>query len=164
MRVRVLTIADLHQSSRLFAQVLDAVQKHCPDVLAFVGDFLFALEDKTGLINAEDLAAQIAKLETEHIVFVRGNHEEANWSNFAYSWPHEKRPLNALYGTALEAGPLTILGFPCHTGWEEPWCDLIPKAGHVVTLDPAGSGIRPLPVDVEKWLPKTMRKLGPKGR
>jgi hypothetical protein len=38
--VTVLTAADLHQSRQLYQDLRDAVEKHRPEVVALVGDFL----------------------------------------------------------------------------------------------------------------------------
>lgn len=161
--VSVLTLADLHQSKELYAQLASAVNRHRPQAVAFVGDFLNVLEplanrDQYGI---EELASQLSQLPAQHLIFIRGNHEDQNWFNFVYCWPFEKRPLIALYGTSFSLGPLAIVGFPCRMGWEEPWCESLPKTGNELSLDPAKTGRQPLRLNVDKWLPKLMRNLGP---
>jgi Icc-related predicted phosphoesterase len=163
--IRVLTVTDLHQSRLLSEQLLTAVKTHEPAIIAFVGDFLNALDPAASKeqFGAEEFAEYLAKFPGK-CVFIRGNHEEQNWTNFVYAWPHEKAPLIALHGTAFQAGPLVLVGFPCALGWQEPWCESMPKAGNELSLDPVKSGIKRIPADSDKWLPKVMRELGPSGR
>lgn len=164
--IRVLTVADIHQSKSLIRQLELACKMHEPDVLAFVGDFLNAFE--TGATKEqyalEECARKYSAMAARHIVFVRGNHEEQNWTNFVYSWPHEKRSLIALHGTAFMLPPLVIVGFPCRMGDEEGWCNSLPKNGANVIDIAKPSGRSPLPAGAYGWLPKLMKKLGPAGR
>ena len=42
--VKVLTVADLHQSKTLYEQLEKAVRLHTPDLAAVIGDCLYAVE------------------------------------------------------------------------------------------------------------------------
>jgi Icc-related predicted phosphoesterase len=162
--VRVLTATDLHQSRLLYGGLTEAVRKHSPDVVAVVGDALeaFSRSGKRRL-SAEECAQILADLPIEHILFTRGNHEDTNWSAFAYAWPHERRRLIGLYGTAYTVGPLRIVGFPCATGSEETWCEHLSASGDTMMLY-AAQHRKPLPLDTHTWLPGLMRQCGPSAR
>jgi Icc-related predicted phosphoesterase len=164
--IRVLTVADIHQSKVLYDQLLVAIKRHRPKVLAFVGDFLnaFDMAENLDQFSTEEWALRLSELAAEQIVFVRGNHEQENWMSFIYSWRFESHQLASLYGTVMKVGPLGILGFPCNTGWEEPWCESLPKEGNEIILDPAKTGRKCLPADVVKWLPKKLLNLGSFGQ
>ena len=162
--LRVLTVTDLHQSCALGEQLLCAVQTHQPDLVAVVGDVLGLPEEQAGRFTPWAWARFLAALPVAHLVFTRGNHDQEEWGNFVYAWPHEKRPLIALHGTAHAFGPLVVVGFPCHIGWEGPWRARLPKAGNVVTLDPNQSGRKSLPEKTSRWLRPLLRGLGPAGR
>jgi len=141
-----------------------AVAAHKPDVVAVIGDALEAIElDAVIQLSVVECAAQLAALPAEHLIFVRGNHEDVNWGEFVCSWPYSRRPLVALYGTAYQVGPLTLVGFPCHTGSEFVWCNhLEARSGCMVTA-PKRCRIE-LPVEHEAWLPQLLRQTGPAGR
>jgi Icc-related predicted phosphoesterase len=166
MRLRVLTVADLHQSRRHFRRLCAEVQVQRPDIVALVGDVLgvdsCACQDDR--VRPEEAAQLLSALRGPQLVFVRGNHEQEDWPKFVGAWPLHKRPLVALYGTAHAFGPLVITGFPCHIGWEGPWCEMLPKLGNHLTHDFALSGRQVLPVDHVRWLPSLMRRIGPAGR
>jgi hypothetical protein len=123
VRLRVITATDLHQSRLHYRSLALATQEHRPNVVAIVGDALhgFDLYSKYQFTTAE-CAKMLAELPVEHLLFVRGNHEEDNWTEFVAAWPHEQRKLTALYGTACAIGPLILVGFPCMTGSESNWC------------------------------------------
>lgn len=162
--VRVLTVADLHQSRSLFPQLTAVVAEHRPDVVAFVGDMLDAFPDpKNRRLKPGDCARAIAGLPVEHLIFVRGNHEDHTWPEFVAAWPHDRRPLTALYGTSCTIRPLVIVGFPCLTGSENYWCAHLLNEGNVMEMAPAQCR-EELPVDLETWLPDLMRRTGPAGR
>ena len=164
LRLRVLTASDLHQSPFHYQSLVKATGEHQPDVVAIVGDALDALEPagKARLTTAE-CAKILAELPVEHLLFVRGNHEDSNWSEFVEAWPHERRKLTALYGTACAIGPLVIVGFPCMTGSEFHWCTHLSATNNEMELFPAQSR-ETLPSDPETWLPSLMRRIGPAGR
>jgi len=84
VRVRVLTAADMHQSWLHYRSLGLATQAHRPDVVAIVGDALhaFPISFKRQFTTAE-CAKILAKLPVEHLIFVRGNHEDSNWTNAA---------------------------------------------------------------------------------
>ena len=76
MKVRILTVSDLHQVKNLFAALRDAVEWHKPDVVGFVGDVLHAEGFDAGtMLTVTECAHAICSLPAEHLVFVRGNHE-----------------------------------------------------------------------------------------
>jgi len=162
--VRVLTVTDLHQSRTLYSGLVGAVRRHRPDVVAIVGDALeaFSAGGKRRL-SVDESAQTLADLPTEHILFTRGNHEDSNWSDFAYAWPHERRRLVGLYGTACTVGPLRIVGFPCMTGSEDTWCEHLSANGDTMMLY-AAKHRHPLASDTETWLPGLMRQCGPSAR
>jgi len=92
--VRVLTVADLHQSSVLYRELALSVEEHRPDVVAIVGDALEAFSASSKFrLTVEECAESLARLPVARIVFVRGNHEDSNWSEFVCAWPHQRRPL-----------------------------------------------------------------------
>jgi hypothetical protein len=105
----------------------------------------------------------LAALPVEHLVFVRGNHEDANWTEFVAAWPHEQRPLVALYGTSISIGPLVIVGFPCMTGSEFTWCAHLNAKSNLMELAPPKHRDE-MPIEFERWLPQLMRQVGPAAR
>jgi len=117
--VTVLTATDLHQSRQLYADLRKAVAGHQPDIVAIVGDCLHAGEDMDGRHTAAEFASILASLPCEHLVFVRGNHEDANWLEFAVCWRRSGHPLVTLNGETFQFGPLDIVGFPCLLGTED---------------------------------------------
>lgn len=164
VEVRVITASDLHQSERHYRSLARAVAEHRPDVVAIVGD---ALEAYSAIGNnrlpVEECAKTLSKLRVEHLIFVRGNHEDSNWSNFVYAWPHDQRKLIGLHGTGHVVGPLVILGFPCLMGWEDTWREHLPLAGNVMEIC-CEKHRPPLPFDPNEWLPEQMHKFGAAGR
>jgi Icc-related predicted phosphoesterase len=58
--VTVLTVADLHQSRKLYADLVKAVDEHKPDVVAIVGDCLHMGEDMEARLNVEECAAALS--------------------------------------------------------------------------------------------------------
>lgn len=141
---KVLTATDLHQVKAKYESLAAAVKAHQPDVLALVGDFLdmVGVEDR---FTVEECAGFLTKLPCRDILFIRGNHEDANWWEFAEAWSKTGRSLNALHGESLISGPLLMVGFPCAMG-----------------NDTAFLGTRePLPEDAVVWLSKLLRKHGP---
>lgn len=163
--MRVLTVTDLHQSRLLYDQLRIAVSEHKPDVVAFVGDFLDCCEPAGDpRLTPQQCARALSSLPTEHLIFVRGNHEDWNWLEFVTAWPFEQRPLLALYGTAVTIGPLVMVGFPCILGSEDARCETLPRSGNQLTLDPNLSGRDPLPFETAAWLPGLLRRVGPAGR
>lgn len=162
--VNVLVVSDLHQSRTLFDQLAAAVEEHGPDVLAINGDCLDFMGRQGSQLTVDETAEFIAKLQVPQIVFTRGNHEQEDWREFVYAWPHEHRPLVALHGTAFTYGPLVIVGFPCGLGWDEPFREMLPKSGNTLTLDFDESGRKSLPDDANIWLRKLLKQIGPAGR
>jgi metallophosphoesterase superfamily enzyme len=91
----------------------EAVGEHKPDAVVLVGDALDACEFiSPGKLSTAECAAALADLPVNEILFVRGNHEDSNWSEFVSAWPHHKRKLACLYGSACAIGPLVVVGFP----------------------------------------------------
>jgi Icc-related predicted phosphoesterase len=164
VQVRLLTVADIHQSKVHYRALAQAVAAHKPDAVAIVGDALYALgEPDKSQFTVSECAKILADLPVEHLLFVRGNHEDSNWSEFVAAWPHQTRALTALYGTACSIGPLVVVGFPCMTGDEFSWCAHLSAKSNTMELCPAQSR-DPLPVDTDDWLPRLLRKTGPAGR
>ena len=81
--------------------------------MALVGDILHAFDDNNGRVTVGDCAQLISKLPADEIVFVRGNHEDEAWWEFAEIWKSAGRPVRALHGELFSHGPMTLLGFPC---------------------------------------------------
>ena len=73
--VTVLTVSDLHQSRILYEELVRAIAKHKPDVVAFIGDFLHAGDDFEDRLSVEECAAILSALPPT-VVFTRGNHED----------------------------------------------------------------------------------------
>jgi Icc-related predicted phosphoesterase len=162
MNLRVLTVADLHQSGSHYRWLLDEVQAKRPDVVAFVGDVLSdPRTSQSDRVRTEDAAELLSNLPCPQLVFVRGNHEQEDWPKFVAAWPLHERPLVALSGTVHIVGPLVIVGFPCHTGWEEPWYETLPRVGNEITRDISLSGRKVLSADYEFWLSPLIRRFGP---
>jgi Icc-related predicted phosphoesterase len=162
--VRVLTAADMHQSRLHYRSLVQAVAEHRPDVVAIVGDALYALgQPGKYQFSVEECAKILSELPAEHLVFVRGNHEENIWSEFVYAWPHERRQLIGLYGTGCTIGPLVVIGFPCMTGSDETWCEHLPASGNIMEIYCA-KHCKPLSSDTETWLPGLIRQFGPAAR
>lgn len=163
-KVRVLTVTDLHQRHVLLPELARAVAIHQPDLVAIVGDVLEAVPRLAiEQVSASECAAQLAALSVPHLLFVRGNHEDNNWEDFVCAWPHSRRPLVALYGTAYTAGPLTIVGFPCHSGSEFMWCRHLEASRDCMQSAPEHCRVE-LPVAYGRWLPQLLRQTGPAGR
>lgn len=118
IEVSVLTVTDLHQSAALFAELRRVAEQHRPDIVAVVGDCLHAGEDMKGRLTVAECAEQISSLPVKHVVFARGNHEDANWLEFEHHWLKQTRPLHALNGEVFKYGPLCLVGFPCYMGDE----------------------------------------------
>lgn len=163
-QVKVLVVSDLHQSRVLIEQLATAVEAHRPDVLAINGDCLDFMGRQGSQLSVHETAEIMAKLPVDQIVFTRGNHEQEDWQEFVYAWPHEQRPLVALHGTACTHGPLVIAGFPCGLGWDEPFREMLPKNGNTLTLDFKESGRKSLPENANTWLSKLLEQTGPAGR
>ncbi len=163
-RVRVMTIADLHQSSAHYRKLPKLVREHKPDLVALVGDFLGAFEDESSKqLSIKETVGLLSQLPTR-LVFVKGNHEEENWGEFVHLWPHDRVPLVALNGTAFTLGPLVIVGFPCDLGYDEAWYASLPKLGNTVTMVPGHSGRPGLPSDPAQWFPRLLRHHGAAAR
>ena len=143
--VRVLTVADIHRSQKLCALLRRAVEKHKPDVVALVGDFLDATGETKGKLSVEDCAHALSRLPCPETVFVKGNHEDSAWWGFAEAWRQSGQELNLLEGTCFIYGPLVMVGFPC--------------------LAALGDGVgTELPANPDRWLPKVLRPHLPAAR
>lgn len=162
--IKILNVADVHQSKTLFGQLSDAVEQHQPDVVACVGDVLDALDFSAEVqFTPEECAVLLASLPVKHLLFIRGNHEDSNWTQFVTAWPHDRRPLRALYGSAYTIGPLVVVGFPCLTGNEFAWCAHLEAGTTEMKLVPSRASSEILD-EPDQWLGKLMRELGPTGR
>jgi Icc-related predicted phosphoesterase len=148
LKVKVLTVSDLHRGRFLYQLLERAVQKHRPEVVALVGDFLDATPGTTERLDNDEAARFLAALPCKEVVFVRGNHEDEAWSTFSEAWRRSRRRMHALHGEAFGFGPLTLLGFPCFLGEESAFL----------------SSRLPLPVDPREWLPDVMRRHGDAAR
>jgi len=126
---RLLTATDLHRHPSLYAQLALAVARHQPDVVALVGDFLHASSSTREILTNQVAAQLLADLPCSEVVFVRGNHEDAEWLDFFKAWPHERRPMRALHASLFCLGPLTLVGFPCLLGDELPYVASLAELG-----------------------------------
>ncbi len=140
--MRILTVADLHQRASLYEQLAAAVEKHRPDVVALVGDFLNVWQHGGAFLSIEECSRRLNALAAPNIICVRGNHEDDNWLDLI---PGRMQRLN---GSAFCLGPLVIVGFPCLLG-DETW---------FLEGDPDVSP------DASEWFPKILRKYGPAAR
>ena len=145
---RILTVADLHQSARLYSQLAQAVDRHRPDVLVLLGDFLDLSGTGTGMLSVAACAHAIARMRVPEVVVVRGNHEGWNFLEFSEVFTSTGRQFRALHGEHLTHGQMTMIGFPCVLGDETAF-----------TLHK-----RPLPAHPDGWLPKLVGKIGPAAR
>ena len=148
IEIKLLTIADLHQSKKLYDQLETAVAWHKPDVVAVVGDCL-DLDDAGGReLSRADCARRLTALSCREIVFVRGNHESEGWLTFANAWRSSRRMrvLNALQAEVFTFGPLVIVGFPCKIGDEFHYLDGRQPTRHlrqrVLCQEPPSAGFR----------------------
>ena len=148
--VKVLTATDIHLRRCLFDQLSVAVSNYRPDVLALVGDFLDAegLPASKERLTPSAAALALAALPCE-VVFTRGNHEDwENWPEFEAAWQTTGRKMNALHGSAVRVGQLTIVGFPCGLGDDSAYSEGRPLEHY----NPA------------EWLSNLLRVTGPAGR
>jgi hypothetical protein len=116
--LRVLTVADLHQSRALGEGLLRAVRGHQPEWVACVGDVLDFSGRRGSQFSTPESAEFLAALPVKEMLFCQGNYEAENWPIFVEAWPPERRPPILLHGTARVVGPLAVVGFPCDTGWD----------------------------------------------
>lgn len=143
--IKVLTGTDLHQSKSLYQGLAEAVRAHRPDVPALVGDFLAMVDGLEERFTVEECALFLSELPCQDIIFVRGNHENHVWWEFAEVWTKFGRKLNDLHGVPFIAGSLILVGFPCAMGDE---------AAFLGTREP-------LPQDPNTWSAKLLRTKGP---
>jgi len=143
-KTTLLTVTDLHRREVLLRALHEAVEHHHPTLVALVGDFLHGFDDNQGRVSVEDCARLISKLPAEEIIFVRGNHEDEAWREFANAWNAIGRPLRALHGECFSHGPMTLVGFPCLMGDESAFIGERP----------------PLALDPDEWLPQVILPAG----
>jgi len=147
-KVTLLTAADLHRSAALLNELRGAVARHRPNMVALVGDFLHAGEDNQHRVSVPDCAKMLAGLPCSVILFIRGNHEDEAWLEFAEAWKKTGRPMYQLHGEAFTYGPLALVGFPCALGDETAFI-----------------GDRsPLPFESEEWLLAVIESIGVSAR
>lgn len=143
-KTSVLTVTDLHRREVLLRELHEAAGRHRPTIAAFVGDFLHAFDDNKGRVSVADCAQLISNLSADEFIFVRGNHEDEAWWEFANAWNAIGRPLRALHGELFSHGPMTFVGFPCLMGDESPYIGERP----------------PLALDPDEWLPGVILPAG----
>ena len=143
--VKILTASDLHRGKRLYDELRRAVVAHKPDVVALVGDVLDAMGMTTEQHSSSEAAEVLSGLACHELVFVRGNHEDMDWWEFAEVWAKTGRKFIALHGEAFVHGPLVSVGFPCGLGDETAYL-----------------GMRdPLPEPPDRWLSPLLNRYGP---
>jgi Icc-related predicted phosphoesterase len=145
MNLTILTATDLHALKSLYRDLAGAVAIHKPDLVALPGDFLNASDSIKGRLTSGQCALALSQLPCPEIVFVRGNHEDENWIDFARAWRGTGKPLHALNGEVFIHGPLALVGFPCFLGDETPFLD----------------SREPLPANPSDWLAPLARSTGP---
>src|SRR3954464_12755900 len=105
-QIKVLTVTDLHQDRSLVDQLESAVQKHAPDIVAFVGDFLDFNEVVPNSYSVSDLARKLSGLKTKETLFLKGNHDFPKMDEFAEAWSKSGGlPLNVLDRGVFTLGP-----------------------------------------------------------
>lgn len=161
--IRVLTVTDLHQSRLLLRKLVDAVSEHQPDCVAVIGDVLNFGTSAGEFFTPAECAKIFGTMPIREIVFARGNHDDAGWTEFVAHWPHARRKLIGLYGSSYAVGQLQIVGFPCMTGSEFSWCSHLAVHTNEMSLSPTVCRLELTP-DCETWLPALMQKMGPPGR
>ena len=143
-KLKILVVTDLHAAKALYQELGRVVKLERPDVVALGGDFLDAALERSGRLSPGECAGVLSKLACQDGVFVRGNHEDYGWWEFAAAWDETGRGLNALHGEVFVKGPLAVLGFPCSMGDETAYL-----------------GVREsLPTDMDGWLPGVVRANG----
>jgi len=145
VKLRLLTVTDLHCVASLYDELNAAVEKHKPDIVALVGDFLDVLGSPHKQLSPAECARVLAALPCSEVIFTRGNHEHYNWWEFEKSWSSTGRKLQALHGEAFVVGPLVIVGFPCELGDETAFV----------------GNLRPLPFEADRWLSDLLHVHGP---
>ncbi|MCX6924460.1 MAG: metallophosphoesterase [Verrucomicrobia bacterium] len=142
---KILTATDLHCIESLYRELAEAVKLHQPDLVALVGDFLDIAGSEHKQFSQAECTKCLSELPCSNILFTRGNHEDANWWEFAEAWAATGREANALHGESFITGPLVVTAFPCALGDETAFV-----------------GIRePLPTEPGDWLSRLLRKHGP---
>ena len=147
-KITLLTAADLHRSESLLNELRDAVARHQPNIVALVGDFLHAGDDNKGRVSVTECAKKLASLPCSIILFIRGNHEDEAWPEFADAWGKTGRPMYQLHGEVFTFGQLAIIGFPCSLGDESAFV----------------KNCSPLPDESAEWLSAIMNSIGTAAR
>lgn len=111
-RMKVLVAADIHQRQGKLQALEAAVSRERPDVVVLNGDLLDVGATYQHQLSLRACAANLSGLPPCELIVVRGNHEDANWIEFLDAWPVASRRLILLHGSAVQHGPLTLLGFP----------------------------------------------------
>jgi Icc-related predicted phosphoesterase len=133
MPTRILIATDLHQRAVLYVALVKLAAEIKPDAVILGGDFLHG----TGLLpygRTRQLTPKQCAVELQNIAsslfFVRGNHEDENWLEFAHVWKsmRERSPLR-LNGSFAMIGDVGVVGFPCSMGQEEAFSEGEPLGG-----------------------------------
>ena len=142
-RIRVLTVADMHQHRWLYDELARSVATHLPDVVALVLDCLEGGELNGEHLSPEECAERLAALPCE-VVFTSGNHDTYSFEPFIERWQQSGKPLHALHCEAVAFGPLVVVGFPCSFGNDRFFL----------------MGRKSKTMDFEEWLPLLGSKYG----
>lgn len=130
---RILIATDLHQRAVLYEGLLRLVSEYKPEAVILGGDFLHG----TGMLpygHSRQLTSTQCAVELQGIgvpiFFVRGNHEDENWIEFAEAWKsmRDRRP-SRLNGGFATVGDIGVVGFPCAMGQEEAFSEGEPLGG-----------------------------------
>jgi Icc-related predicted phosphoesterase len=133
MPARILIATDLHQRAVLYTALVKLADEIKPDAIILGGDFLHG----TGMQpygNTRQLTPTLCAVELQAVAaslfFVRGNHEDENWLEFADAWKsmRDRRP-SRLNGSFTMIGDMGVVGFPCAMGQEEAFSEGEPLGG-----------------------------------
>jgi Icc-related predicted phosphoesterase len=117
----------------LYGALVKLADELRPDAIILGGDFLHG----TGMLpygQTPQLTPTLCAVELQSIsvplFFVRGNHEDENWLEFAGAWKsmRDRRP-SRLNGSFAMIGDVGVVGFPCGMGQEEAFSEGEPLGG-----------------------------------
>ena len=70
----------------LYQELARVVELQRPDVVALVGDLLDATLSRWLQLTSEECGEFLSQLSCQDTIFVRGNHEDCAWWEFAATW------------------------------------------------------------------------------
>ena len=111
--ISIIAISGLHRREALMQDLEAALERHRPNALVFLGDFLCDEEGMEGRLTNEELAERFSRLACEHLILVPGISEMFDWWAFQSAFDKIGRTYLALDSRAYAIGPMVLLGFPC---------------------------------------------------